>query len=338
MSRTRVASPVPSVQVGDYALAYAAAPRDDRVSVREFLLFLWRSRWHALIGAVLCAATAAAASWIATPKYTASVVMLPVSSREEGGLGSLGSAVSQLGGIASLAGLNLGGAETAKSEALATLDSQALTDEFIRQHDLLPILFPKQWDPVKKAWRGGGARKAPTLWEANQVFHGIRAVDDNPKTGLLTLTVRWTDPNVAAAWANGLVNMTNDYLRQKTIDQADRSIAYLDQEVSKTNIVEVKNAIYGLMEDEIKKEMVARGRRDFALKVIDPAVAPEKESFPRPLLWTIGGALAGLFLGLLVSVLRETMMDEEAGGERRQIRPPLATGAPAAQNSNVEQS
>lgn len=338
MSRTRVASSISNVQAGDYAHISSLDPRDDRVSVREFLLFLWRSRWYALIGALICAAAAAGASWIATPKYTASVVMLPVSSRESGGLGSLGSAVSQLGGIASLAGLNLGGAETAKSEALATLDSEVLTDEFIQQHDLLPILFPKQWDPATRTWRSGATRKPPTLWEANQVFHGIRAVDDNPKTGLVTLTVRWTDPNLAAAWANGLVNMTNDYLRQKAIDQANRSIAYLNQEVSKTNIVEVKSAIYSLMEEEIKKEMVARGRRDFALKVIDPAVAPEKQSFPRPLLWTIGGALAGLFLGLLASVLRETMMDEEAGGERRRSRPPLAGTASTAQNSNMEQS
>jgi uncharacterized protein involved in exopolysaccharide biosynthesis len=306
MTGTRVppsAAEAPKVHNAD---SYVFITRNDGVSVRELLLFLWRSRWFALIGAVVCASAAIAASMLATPRYTATVAVMPAGRTES--LGSLGSAVSQLSGIASLAGINMGAAGGMKAEALATLQSEVLTDEYIREHNLLPVLFSSRWDPATRTWRRGV--KVPTLWEANQLFQAIRVVEDNAKTGLVTITVRWADPYTAAAWANGLVKLTNDYLRQKSIDEADRSIAYLSQEVSKTNIVEVKNAIYGLMENEIKKEMVARGREDFALRVIDPAVPPEKKSYPRPLLWTAGGIVLGIFLGLLASILRETMMDE----------------------------
>lgn len=315
MIGTRV--PGVEAQMGQSAQSYPSMPRDDSVSLREFLLFLWRSRWLALIGAVACAAVAIAASLIVTPSYTASVEVLPAANGEQS-LGSLGSAVSQLSGLASLAGLSMGATGGIKVEALATLQSEVLTDEYVQQQNLLPVLFAKRWNPVTRNWRAGV--KAPTLWEAYQLFKAICLVDDNQKTGLVTLTVRWQNPYTAAAWANGLVALTNDYLRQKSIDEAERSIGYLNQEVSKTNVVEVKNAIYTLMEEEVKKEMLARGRKDFALRVIDPAFPPEKKTFPRPLLWTAGGIIIGVFLGLLANLLRETMRDEEAV-RYRQVRP-----------------
>jgi len=50
----------------------------------------------------------------------------------------------------------------------------------------------------------------------------------DPKTGLVTLSITWNDPNIAAKWANGLVRMANDYLRDQAIEESERNIAYLD--------------------------------------------------------------------------------------------------------------
>lgn len=225
------------------------------------------------------------------------------------GMGAVGSTISQLGGLASLAGLNVGGGGTAKDEALATLESQALTDKYIQQNHLLPILFAKAWNPATRSWRNPDPRKAPTLWDANQVFKSIRAVDDNAKLGIVKLNIQWKDPKLAAEWANGIVRMTNDYLRQKAIDEAERSIAYLTRTAPTTNVVEVRNALYGLIEQQFKKETLARGREDFALRVVDPAVPPEQPSSPRTILWIAAGIFAGLFLGLLTCAFREVMRD-----------------------------
>ena len=283
----------------------------NEVTVRDFLFFLWRSRWFAVIGAISFGFAALLTSWIVTPEYTAYTVLLPVSSQHRGlGLQSISSAESQFSGLASLAGLSLGGESSQKTAALATLESQILTDKYIRKNNLLPVLYSKLWNPKSQTWRVRRSRDIPTLWKANLLWSKtIRTVESNPKTGLVTVTIRWKNPQLAATWANGIVEMTNDYLRQRAIHQAQRSITYLNSEVDKTSVVAVKNAIYTLMEAEIKKEMIAKGRKDFALRVIDPAVAPERKSFPRPVLWTIIGVLSGLFLGLLASILSETVRD-----------------------------
>ncbi len=84
------------------------------------------------------------------------------------------------------------------------------------------------------------------------------------------MEITWTNPEQAAAWANGLVAMTNDYLRSEAITEAQRNIDYLNQRAANTTLMPVKQVIYGILENEINKEMLARGTKEYALKVSIP--------------------------------------------------------------------
>ena len=211
--------------------------------------------------------------------------------------------MSQLGGLASLAGLSVS-AGGPKAEALATLQSEALTQRYIQEHDLLPLLFSDKWDAQQGQWKVSSQTKVPTLWKGNEYFaRRVREVIENTKTGLVTLTVTWTDPKLASDWANGLVALTNRYLRDKAIRETEQNISYLNDQAAKTTVVGLREAIYSLMESEIKQQMLARGRDEYALRVIDPAVPPEKPSFPKPLLWTVGGFLGGALLAVIAVLL-----------------------------------
>jgi uncharacterized protein involved in exopolysaccharide biosynthesis len=129
-------------------------------------------------------------------------------------------------------------------------------------------------------------------------------VTENVKTGLVSLTVTWKEPQIAAEWANGLVKLTNDYLRDKAIRDSQRNIDYLNDQALKTATVEIRTAIFTVMETEIKKEMVAKGSEEYSLKIVDPALAPEKQSFPKPPLWIAGGLFIGLVFGVVAAVTR----------------------------------
>jgi uncharacterized protein involved in exopolysaccharide biosynthesis len=248
----------------------------------------------------LFGAAAGVAAWLTPNTYRASIVVSAVTNTPgSGGGGGLGSMVSQFSGLASLAGLAIGG-DSKKFESVAVLQSEALTEEYIRDNKLLPVLYPKLWDPVGKRWKVTDPKKAPTVWKATQRFkHSIANVSTDTKTGLVTLTITWTDADLAAKWANDLVSKTNDHLRSKAIVESDRNIAYLNTEVVKTDVVGVKTAIFSVLQNEISKEMLARGSDEYALKVVDPAVAPEVPYSPQPVMWV----LIGIFSGLLVCVI-----------------------------------
>jgi uncharacterized protein involved in exopolysaccharide biosynthesis len=277
------------------------------VSIKELFQIVWKEKWLIICITAVCALTAAGVAWMSPNKYQATIVLSPVTTNSASN--KLGNVASQLGGLAALAGISVN-TESNKAESVAVLQSQLLTERFIQEKNLLPILFSDQWDPEAKDWKHGSASKQRTLWRANEEFEKIRKVDEDRKTGLVTLKITWTDPVVAAAWANGLVAMTNDSLRSRAIDEAEKHVLFLSKQAAATDVAEVRTAIYGMVESEIKTEMLAKGPGDFALKVIDPAVAPERKTSPIRTLWILVGTLIGLVISFFVLYIRSLWRQE----------------------------
>ena len=278
----------------------------EEVSVADQMRALWRRKWLVLCVTVATTAIATAIAFLVPKEYEAAVLIMPVSdSGARGGFGGgLNSLASQFGGLAALAGLSIGD-NGKKSESIAVLQSEALTESYINQNHLLPILFWKKWDAKNLTWLDTRPDKVPTPWKANEYFRRhVRQVTTNPKTGLVTITITWTDPKVAATWANGIVSLTNQYLRSKAIRESEVNIQYLNGEAERSNVVEVKKAIYTILEAEINKEMLARGTDEYALKVIDPAVPPEMAAYPFRRLWALVGAVLGLVASAGFVILR----------------------------------
>jgi uncharacterized protein involved in exopolysaccharide biosynthesis len=280
---------------------------NDEISVKEVFRILWKGRFL-IVGITFAIVVATAVTaLILIKKYDAILIVSPVADDSSGG--RLSSLVSQVGGgglaaLTGLAGLP-GGSNTQKAETIAVLQSEKLTESFIQNNDLLPILYSEKWDASRQRWKVNDPKTVPTVWKANRYFRSeIRTIATDTKTGLVTLTIRWRDPKVAANWANDLVKMTNDYLRKKTMDEAGRNISYLSDQAAITEAVGVKEGIYAILLNEIKKMMLARGSEEYALKVIDPAVPPEKPSTPRPILWTTMALFAGLFLSITIVIAR----------------------------------
>lgn len=276
-------------------------PEREEIGLREFAGILWRGRWVIVGITALATVGAAVAATVLPKKYSASIIVSPALEQSSEGLGGgLGSLASQFGGVASLAGFSLRG-NSDKAETVAVLQSAVLTEQYIQRRNLLPVLFADEWDAAAGKWQSSSPQDIPTLWKGNEFFKNeVRRVVENSKTGLVTLTITWTDPQLAAEWANDLVRATNDYLRSKAIEKSERHIQYLNEQAKATDVAQVRQAIYTVLESEIKNVMLAKGTDEYALKVIDPARAPEIRSSPRRTVWTLAGFFAGLTTSLLI--------------------------------------
>jgi uncharacterized protein involved in exopolysaccharide biosynthesis len=257
---------------------------------------LWRVLWGGkrIVAAVsaLFALVSIAYALLATEWYTANVLLAPAEERSAQGL------AAQLGGLAGIAGITVGAGESA--EAMAVLESDELARDFIQEFGLVTVLLRDKWDGENNNWKATDDGEIPDIRDAVKVFdEKVRAVSENKRTGLITLSIEWTDPEIAAEWANRLINKLNARMRLRAEAEAERNIAYLRDELAATNIVTLDQSVARLLETEMQKLMLARGNDEFALRVIDMATPPKFRSRPsRTLIVAIGTSL-GIIFGVL---------------------------------------
>jgi len=278
---------------------------DDPLTSSELRIVLVRG-WRVIAASTLLLGVAAALyGFLMTPVYRVMTVLIPDETGERSSV--LNSALGQLGGLAAITGsLGFGGAtQTATTEALAVLQSRQFLQEFIEKNSLMPKLFPKDWDREANNWKPS-LRKIPTPYMAyKRLSQDIMDVYQDKKTNLVTVVINWTNREEAAEWANKLVDMVNARMRERAIAEADQTIQFLQQELPAANTVEVRLAISSMMESQLKVKAVASVRKQYAFRVIDPAIAADKDVVLRPHkgLYILIGLVVGLLLGVAAAFL-----------------------------------
>lgn len=266
----------------------------NEISLLELWRTIWAGKWAVMLITLVFTSIGVAYSLIATPWYRADVLLLPRDSKADQGLSSQ---LAQFGGLANLAGINFGAGD--KEEPLALLKSRELARQFIEKNDLLRVLLADQWDAEAKKWKVR-SKPAPDIRDAVEYFdRKVRRVTQDRKTGLVTLTVEWTDAELAAAWANAITIQLNDLMRERALTEAKTNIAYLESELARTNLVSLQQAIGRLLETELQKLMLARGNEEFAFRVIDRAQVPKRRFKPKLVLTVLASSVAGLFFAVL---------------------------------------
>jgi uncharacterized protein involved in exopolysaccharide biosynthesis len=131
-------------------------------------------------------------------------------------------------------------------------------------------------------------------------------VSTDKKTGLVTVSIDWTDPELAAVWADQLVSQLNQHLRLQAITRSEKNLKYLNEELARTQVEEMRKTLFDLIGQEQKNAMLANAQREFAFRVLDPAVVPDKKIKPkRAIIVLLVTVLVG-FIAILIAFIRNS--------------------------------
>tara|TARA_B100000674_G_C37930150_1_gene957547 strand:- start:436 stop:1371 length:936 start_codon:yes stop_codon:yes gene_type:complete len=239
-------------------------------------------------------------------QYKAEILVAP-----SGIQGSSQGNSSTLSGLAGLAGFSIGEFEggTKVQEAMEIIKSRKFISEFINKHEIKPavmagksldkisgdiVIDESKYDTEKKVWK-----KDISMQKTIEKFLKDNLnFNEDKKTGFITISITTLSPTKSKEWVDSLLLDLNNFFRDQAISEATTSLNYLKNQLGKAQLIEVRQSIFNLIQDQIKIITLAEGREEYLFRTLDPSVVPDEKTSPaRTLICIIGS-----FIGFLFSV------------------------------------
>lgn len=192
---------------------------------------------------------------------------------------------------------------------LARLRSRDFTMRFLDEYNVYRHFYPRQWLQQEERWKDGFT---PDRGEVFTRFRDeVRAVILDEETDIVSVSMKWTDPVVARDWANQYVRSFNEFIRERTMSDVRRKQKYLKKELLRSDVVDIQQSIYRLIEAQTAIAMLASARDEYALDIIDPAALPYRSFNMSRKKKVVIGSVAGTLLAtfaVLAGVLLARML------------------------------
>lgn len=291
---------------------------EDEIDLREIFSTLWAGKWLILLLMIMFAVGGVAYALSKPDIYQSSVLVVPAN--EKANVEGIG---DQLGGLASLAGINIGrGTSNQTVIAKEIVQSKAFLADFVDRHNLgASLMAATGWSMERNEWQfnrevynpetaewlpdENGNSQEPTDWDLVKAFKEKHLrISENKETGMVTFSVESLSPPVAQQWAQWLVEDINEHMRSQDVAEAEARIAYLENKLNETNIAGMQQVFYQLIESETRTVMLANAQQEYVFKTIDPAVVPQEKSKPKRALIVILAIMLGSILGVFLVFIR----------------------------------
>ncbi|WP_199553927.1 Wzz/FepE/Etk N-terminal domain-containing protein [Sandaracinobacteroides hominis] len=300
----------------------STARRDPvEVDLIDIVAAIWRARL--LIAALVVAGLVTGIVWlnVATPSYTATMLLTPAPNDSSSSAGRLGG----LGGLAAAAGISGLQADrpTRFDLFFEMARSQAVAEKLAADPKIMQTLFDDQWDATSRSWRppaGAVARAKATVrrligrrqgWQPptgqelqlrlEKVVKIRRESNTDPIT-YVTFDTRHRD--FGPYLLQKLHAEADEAVRRRSLATSRGYIAYLERRLPEVRIVEQRQALATILSEQEKAVMIASSGLPFAAAQIEPPVVSQIPTKPEPLLTLVFGAGLGLLLGVGFALFR----------------------------------
>lgn len=292
---------------------------NEDINIDEIVKYVWSKKIVISIITFLFAISSIFYSLSLPNVYRSSVVLSPADNSSNTIAGSMS---TQIGGIASLAGISLGSMESSESlAALEVMQSWSFIDSFIINNNLMVKLeAAKNWDKQtnklvidnniydneSRQWIDG----VPTSFQLYKNLIGRIEVIKNIETKMIEVSMDHYSPIIAKELLVLYIKAINDHMRLRKLEESKLNIVFLEAQLKKTPLREMKEILFGLIETETKNIMLAEARPEYAFSTVSEAmIAEEKESPKRAriviLVTFFGGVFVTVFYIIIYTLKRK---------------------------------
>ena len=276
------------------------------IDIKEIFSVLWLKKITILIITTVFAVISVFYALSIPNQYKATALLAPAKVESSDISGSLG----QLGGLASLAGVNLnnsGGSETEMAKAI--MISWNFIESFINSNNLVAelaavdgwnkesnqlILNQEIYDLKNDIWLAD----KPSSWSLYKSFSSMLSIQET-NSGFLLVSIEHYSPYVAKKWLDLYISEINKHMQELQVYKVNNNITYLQKQIATTSNAEMQNVFYTIIEEQIKNKMLAEASPDYVFVSVSASMVPEEKSQPKRAIICISLTL----LGGIISVL-----------------------------------
>jgi LPS O-antigen subunit length determinant protein (WzzB/FepE family) len=264
------------------------------IDLGEIFRILLKNKYKIITTTAICSILAVFFSLSIPNEYVSRAVLA-----EEGG-GSKG-LPSQYASVASMAGIDLGSSNGSNklSIAIEKVKSLDFFEDFLEKHNLYyEIMGVSGWDSSSDVlinnddffdkknnkWIADipfAIEGKPSTQTIHREFLSNFSISKDAKTDFTIVSMKHYSPFVAKNILDLIIDDVNEMTRLNDISSARQSIKFLQTELIKTNISDLKVGLNELIKKNIEKIAVANSSPEYLLKVISSPVAPELKSAPK---------------------------------------------------------
>ena len=275
-------------------------PEEDEINLLDLIKVILKNlRLIGIIIGVVVVATAII-SLIMTPVYESKAVIIPTTQTKNIGVGGM---FAQQFGIS-------GPSSPMATEVVSLLKSNTLRERIIKRYNLLKLFFEDNYEELKKQ-----KNENELLWMGLRRFDGITKVNFKQKDNTIEIVVGYKDPKIARDLVNYTLAELTDYMSSEAKRVAETNKKYLESQLEKTSDPFIKTKLYALIAQQLETAMMAEVKENFAFKVLDAPMIPDKRSKPKRKLMVLIAFVVSLFIGIFAAFLREYMIKQQKAFE-----------------------
>lgn len=293
---------------------------DDEIDILELLKVLLRGKWIIISVTAFVSIIGVLYSLSLPNLYTSKALLVPVSPSS-----GFSGALKGYTGLAGLAGVNLSSSsdEGNSVKALEKISSLSFFENNILNNIFIPDLMALQsWNSQtnmltynesiykidSNTWVGDNSY--PSIQKSFRAFNSHLNISVDKTSGFVSISVKHQSPFIAKQWAVLVVDEINAFYRHKDKLASEKAVSYLNQQISKTGLSEIKQVLAQLLQEEIKKLTLIEANEAFVFDYIDPPAVMEMKSEPSRASICILIALFGGMLSILLVFIRHYFFSE----------------------------
>ena len=157
-------------------------------------------------------------------------------------------------------------------KAIELINSLNFFEKYIMPKIFLPDLMAiESWDDEKNTiiyddsifqkssfntWGGNFSSPQKLMPSAQQSYRVFKAnhlsISEDVNTGYQNLSIKHQSPLIAKQWVEIIFEEVNSYYRQKNKDSSEKAVIYLNKQIAKTSLSEIRQVTASLLQKKSK--------------------------------------------------------------------------------------